>query len=373
MGRRKSSTSRGGEDLSSLFDLSTATIAEQLAAMLETESRPQYHIDDYLSPSTASTNTSRRSTTKRKQKRCTPESRSQIVKWLHDVADYLALPRESVSIAMSLTDRFMSVPSRRAEKALTDVTGYQLVAVSSLFIAAKNDSIHCLVDANTFVNASHGSYTAREIVDMESAILQSVEWRVCGTTSRAVAGHAIALLNKIVHRRAMSTCSSARLSARAMARKGAKKQIQTVVDFTRLQVELSVGDYELCVAHKPSTLAVASVLNSIELLDLDGSDVRSFSRTLEKLVGLDINSGDVESARHELHRVFDAQSESVMERSSRRRSLYSEVSDQSISLGDATPLPTKSRYVAPSPCAVNMNNLKTPLDLDSLLRSYAKS
>lgn len=356
MGRRKSSTSRG-DDLSSLFDLSTATIAEQLAAMLETESRPQYHIGDYLSPSTANTNNSRRSTSKRKLKRCTPDSRSQIVQWLHDVADYLALPRESVSIAMSLTDRFMSVPSRRAEKALTDVTVYQLVAVSSLFIAAKNDSKNCLVDAITFVNASHGSYTAREIVDMESAILQSVEWRVCGTTARAVAGHVIALLNKIVHRRAMSTCSGARLSARAVARKGAKEQIQTIVDFTRLQVELSVGDYELCVAHKPSTLAVASVLNSIELLDLDGSDVRSFSRTLEKLAGLDIHSGDVESARQELHRVFDTQSESVMERSARRESLSSqEVSDQSISLGDATPLPTKSRYV--SPCGVN-NSLST--------------
>ena len=368
MGRRKSSTSRG-EDLSSLFDLSTATIAEQFAAMLETESRPHYHIDDYLSA--ASANTSRRSTSKRKQKRCTSASRSQIVQWLNDVADYLALPRESVSIAMSLTDRFMSVPSRRAEKALTDVTVYQLVAVSSLFIAAKSDSTHCIVDAKTLVNASHESYTQREIVDMESAILQSVEWRVCGTTSWAVAGHAIALLNKIVHRRAMSTCSSARLSARAIARKGAKKQIQTVVDFTRLQVELSVGDYGLCVAHKPSTLAVASVLNSIELLDLDGSDVRSFSRTLEKLVGLDIHSGDVDSARKELHRVFDTQSVSVVERSSRRGSLSSEVSDQSISLGDATPLPTKSSYVAPSPCAVN--NMKTSLDIDSFLQSIAKS
>mmetsp|Transcript_30629 Transcript_30629/g.64796 ORF Transcript_30629/g.64796 Transcript_30629/m.64796 type:complete len:86 (+) Transcript_30629:307-564(+) len=81
---------------------------------------------------------------------------------------------------MSYVDRFMSSTSNnnnnkihaKVAEAKRDATIYQLVAIASLFLAAKQSDKLSTIDANVLVCVSHGSYSAREIIDMESTILE---------------------------------------------------------------------------------------------------------------------------------------------------------------------------------------------------------
>lgn len=188
----------------------------------------------------------------------------------------------------------------KAKEARRDATVYQLLALSSLFLAAKQSDKMALIDANILVAVSHESYSAQEIIDMESTIVEVLDWRLCCPTALGIAYHGIALLSKVIRN---------------------KRRISSVVDFCRLQIELSVVDYATSVLTSPSTVALASIVNSMELLDFDSQEKRAFSKILMNCTGLDIrsNNSDIAQTRVDLHQVFDRQSDSVMSRGAKNK------------------------------------------------------
>lgn len=224
---------------------------------------------------------------------------------------------------MNYVDRFMSSSSSSHPKVIeakSDATIYQLLSLTSLFIAAKAQDKFTIADTATIlVKVSHGSYTVDEILDMEQSILQVLDWRVTSKPSAwCISYHLIGLLAKKVivgrsHRRSSRNDDSS---------SSAKKIINSILDFTRLQIELSIVDYHTSVLCQPSSVALAAILNSMDLLEvLSSHEKRMFGRVLKEYLsvkeeGMDVYSKEIEQVRCELHHVFDCQSNNVMGRAS---------------------------------------------------------
>ena len=222
---------------------------------------------------------------------------------------------------MGYVDRFMSSSSSNdssschkkvVAEAKRDATIYQLVAISALFLAAKQSDKLSMIDAEILVRVSHGSYSVQEILAMENTLLDALQWRLCGPTSLSVAYHAIALLAKVVDRKQQQQRRGS--SSTAPGSSSNKQRISSVIDFTRLQIELAISDYATSVLRNPSTIALASILNSMELLDFTSQEKRSFGRALTDWTNLNSHSEEVADTRMELHQVFDRQSNDVMSR-----------------------------------------------------------
>ena len=304
------------DNMASLTRMSTMDIANQLNTMLEAESQLQYQCNDYLRGAAEPHQCSSR---RSQRKAVTPTSRGKIVQWLYDCVDYLELQRECVAIAMSYVDRFMSTASpingkslpkalhKKVAESKSDATVYQLLALSALFLAAKQSSkVSPVNNARVLVRVSHGSYSVQEIIEMESTLLSVLDWRLCGPTASSISYHLIALLSKSIDRKNKYNYKSSNKS---------DARIASVVDFTRLQIELAVSDYSTSVLRSPSAIALASILNSMELLDFTSHERTMFGRSLmASTKNLTLYSNDVEKARVELHDVFDRQSTTVMKR-----------------------------------------------------------
>lgn len=314
-------------DFSSFFHYPTVDIADRLQSMLETERRSQYQCRDYLyhhrrqsrrfsAPSSTFSSKAKVENSivaANNTNIVTPALRTKIVQWLYDCVDYLELSRESVAMAMSYVDRIISNSSRTmpaaamVAQAKQDSMMYQLVAVSSLFLAAKQNSSHHVrssssspIDACTLVRISHDSYSANEIIQMEKVVLEGLEWRLCGPTALSIAYDAIALLAKTLP-----------------SQPNKWRRVSSVLDFTRLQIEMSILDYNSSVLRSPSTIAMASIVNAMELLDFTSREKHAFSRILKKLLIFQediFQSPQVDKARAELHNVFDWQSSNVIDR-----------------------------------------------------------
>lgn len=281
---------KDSDDLFSIFRLSTGELVDQTLVLLEQENSPHYKCRDYLRSSSSSSS---------KESRVSAEARAKVARWLADIVDYFSLQRQTVAMAMSYVDIFVSLRHERAaSEARRSVTKFQLLALVCLSIATKSLEVAHL-DVETLVTASQGCYCADDIREMEIIVLNALQWRLCAPTSLPIAHRAIALLTKVVPR----------------LKNGANKHSSVtscLVEFTRLQLELAVTDYTSSVLRKPSTVALASILNSMDLLDFDNRERTAFSRVVSELTGLDIHSIDVLQARQELNEVFDKQSEDVI-------------------------------------------------------------
>ena len=359
--------------LTLLFHEPTIDIANRLNTLLETERKPQYQCHDYLEATATNTasNDSCYSTSinsnadssrirrlssmssssinnnNNKKKIVTPTARSKIIFWLNDCVDYLEVSRECVAVAMSYVDRVMSsstintaarhhllhrhLKNSIIHKAREDVTIYQLLSLSALYIAIKQFATLSLssssssnnhnrvgggviIDVNALVRLSHGSYTSSEITDMETNILNILDWHICDVTAWSVSLTVIGLLSKTLRHTSEN-----------------KKRIVSVVDFTRLQVELSVSDYSTSVlcpsSSSSSVVAFGAIMNSLDLLDFTKKEKHAFQRVMYNYTNVDLGSSDIEKMSNELQYVFDTRSDSVMERSSSSSCIRSDNGD----------------------------------------------
>mmetsp|Transcript_21275 Transcript_21275/g.30456 ORF Transcript_21275/g.30456 Transcript_21275/m.30456 type:complete len:415 (-) Transcript_21275:60-1304(-) len=282
-------TKPDSDDLFSIFRLSTGELVDQTLVLLEQENSPHYKCRDYLHSNSSSS----------KESRVSAEARAKVARWLADIVDYFSLQRQTVAMAMSYVDIFVSLRhERRASEARRSVTKFQLLALVCLSIATKSLEVAHL-DVETLVTASQGCYSADDIREMEIIVLNALQWRLCAPTSLPIAHRAIALLTKVIPR--LKNEANKRSSVTSC-----------LVEFTRLQLELAVTDYTSSVLRKPSTVALASILNSMDLLDFDNRERTAFSRVVSELTGLDIHSIDVLQARQELNEVFDKKSDDVI-------------------------------------------------------------
>lgn len=310
------STASATKSLHSIFDLPTIDLIDRVGVMLSQESQSHYITKDYLKPSS-------RDSHSRAKKSITPVARAKIVRWLYDIVDYFELERTTVAMAMSYMDRFMSTTAGKSSRS---ITSYQLSCLACVFLATKTiETAH--LDVDLLVKASRGCYNRQEILDAEKEILDALNWRVCDVTPSCLSSHLLGLLIKVVPMDSRTT--------------------ESLVDFTRFQVELSVAEYT-CALRRPSTIALAAVLNSMELLDFTSSQKAVYHRVIQS-IGLSFSSR-VREACNELNMILDRQSEDITSRMS-TLSVSFRSADSAV-----TPLPLprkKSMDCDPSPTCVD--------------------
>ena len=153
-----------------------------------------------------------------------PSMRSLTVSWMVEVAAEYGLHTETLAVAVSLLDRFLSAAHRVHRSAI------QLAALAALLVATKHEEA-AFPPAAELATMAGGGCSGGDVVRMEAAMLQAVGFRVAAPTPAA----ALALL-------ARHAAAPPPIVARA----------------TYL-LELALLAYEALV-HAPSALAAAAIV-----------------------------------------------------------------------------------------------------------------
>ena len=113
--------------------------------------------------------------------------RKAMIDWCFTVSDsFDRISRESVSIAASILDRYLSSGKGRSAEALPrnerGRRNFQLASITSFYTAAKIAEPASL-GMKMLLKLCRGFYTEREIVTMEKDILSALDWRITLSTT----------------------------------------------------------------------------------------------------------------------------------------------------------------------------------------------
>ena len=171
--------------------------------------------------------------------------------WSYQLTDMTSLSRLAVSRAMHYLDRFLATSSthnnKHAHQALHNKREYQLASMTCLYISIKLYE-PLTMDASLLSEISQGCYTAKDVTDMENIILNALEWKMNGPTSQEFVSLLLGLLEPSGYRYDVDVLGS-------------------LYDVSKFQCELASTDYDLSVRYKPSEVGLASILNSMDVMD----------------------------------------------------------------------------------------------------------
>lgn len=188
-----------------------------------------------------------------------PSCRRLMVQWCNQIADFCHYQRETVAIATSCLDRFLS--TREGQSTLYDRDQYQLAVMTSLYIAVKIHEREAM-DPKLVSNLSRGAHSPEAIEAMESKILNAIQWRVNPPTAYSFVQQILSLVpvEFLGH-----------------------VERETVLELTRLQLEVSTVEYEFSMI-RASAIAYASLLNSIESISVDGMYIARFESMMNQVL-----------------------------------------------------------------------------------------
>ena len=245
-------------DTTALYKMSIDDITSRLIAMQQQEDdeTSSYARIDYLS-SLSSTTTISEAT-----KVDHISSRSKMAQWSYQLTDMTSLSRLAVSRSMNYLDRYLVAAATTLQQQsntnasnnnnthpnpIKDKRYYQLLSMTCLYISIKLYE-PLSMDASLLSEISAGCYTTKEILDMESNILNTLSWKVNGVTSQEYVSLMLGLLDPTKFDYDMDIVGS-------------------LLDVSKYQCELSTLDYDLSTQYDCGTIALASILNSMEVLE----------------------------------------------------------------------------------------------------------
>ncbi len=220
---------------------------DQLSTMLAQESVDAYLCVDYL-------NLLNPLSGEGENENCTPidvSCRVKMTQWCYHLVDYSNFKRSTVSVAMSLLDRYLSAFSACpcAQQAIECRKTFQLACMSTLFMAMKmNEDTD--FDSRHLSSLSREAYTAQDILDMERQILHTLKWRLNAPVALDFLKYLMSVLPSFQDERQRRICLS-------------DDTLSSIFDLCAFQIEVAVGDYYF-VTQKQSTIAIASFLNVLE-------------------------------------------------------------------------------------------------------------
>lgn len=142
-----------------------------------------------------------------------------------------------------------------------------------------------VLDANLTSKLSRGLHSPEEITTMEFDILVALNWKVNGPTPLQFVNYILELLPP---------------SAKSIA--------PALYAHSHFQTELAAGDYAFVPNLRQSTIALASILNSLGVVEQDDSiplnECTQFVRSISNSFDLDIDSPMVHAIRGRLRKSF---------------------------------------------------------------------
>lgn len=166
--------------------------------------------------------------------------RLQMIGWCFQVIDYIHFNRETVIVAISYLDRFLSGGSPRAKIVMRNRKEYQLAAMTTLYMAIKLYE-PTIITTTLLSQLSKGGYSPSEFMQMEIDILFGLQWLLNGPTPMSFLGMYQSLLPSRIC--GIST--------------------DEIIESARYQIEVSVGDYKLAI-QRPSNVAIAALVQSVK-------------------------------------------------------------------------------------------------------------
>ena len=247
---------------------------------------------------------------------------------LHQVVDFCKFSRETVAIAMSILDRFLSTQQGRS--AIFDSADFQLAAMTSLYTAVKIHEPE-VMSAQLVSTLSRGAHSEAEVKVMERRILQSVKWHVNPPTSLSFVRSFLDLLPSDFLDEATKS---------------------TLYEVSKYQTELVVADYSLVIV-PASTIAYASLVNALEGVCLDRTVLGFVSSILAQAAGLDMLSATLVHVQGQLFEAVTQQTAHTSSPASKRAPKSAQVAGGSSCgmVSQATGKPRRGSYKA-SPCTV---------------------
>ena len=233
--------------------------------------------------------------------------RAKMVQWCTQVTDYCEFSRETVAVALSYVDRYLSIISRAERKQqqqqqqqyhqyftdeqrapLHNRKEYQLLCMTALHTAVKiREPLE--MDTETVAELSRGIYTAADVAWMEQQLLQVLGWRLAGPTSLDFCRHLVKLVAA---------------AANGDSDSDSDRVAEAMVELCQLQTELASADYRFVPLH-PSTVAVSSILNAIEALGEEvivPTERLAMVETIRRVTRIDVSAKEIGLCRDELMR-----------------------------------------------------------------------
>eukprot|EP01135_Chromosphaera_perkinsii_P004495 Nk52_evm19s284 gene=Nk52_evmTU19s284 len=176
-----------------------------------------------------------------------PWMRRDVVEWIMEIIELHNFHAETLALSVNFFDRVLSMCK-------VSVAYVQLVAAAALLIASKLKETNPI----SLKNLSHSidyAYTVAEITKMESIILAKLQWEV-----NAVVPHEV--LEQIMYR----------LQYTGLEAKKLRKYTQAFID-------MAFTEYEF-LKYKPSLVAAAGLICSLEFCGFSGHRVRDISSIL---------------------------------------------------------------------------------------------
>jgi len=201
--------------------------------------------------------------------------RSKMLKWCFQVADCGLCKRETVVVASSYLDRFLSSGTPRAMDVIKTRKTYQLASITTLYMAIKLFEPFELDIAGLAIFCKK-AFTVKDFVQMENDILSALNWRVHGPTANSFLEHFFALVPTEISIQ--------------------NKPIwQRVIQISKQYIELTLDDF-FFVTEKPSIVAVAIISNSLKHIPhnlLNAADRLNFFLRIANVSTIDIRSEEI--------------------------------------------------------------------------------
>ncbi len=233
-------------------------MADSLSVMMQKE-QTVYQRCDYLSYQEPSSTSPRV---------VDEDVRTTMVDWCYSFIDVCQFDRENVAIAMEMVDRFLSKSSEESEAVLRDRMKFQLLTMTSLYVTFKTYGRTAL--AIDFISSiSQDLYTVQEIEAMEWTLLNELSWCISAPTCVHMAHHILTLI-----------------SMQVPLDKPTRKFIRDEMNY---QAEYIVRDYYF-VTQRPSTMAIATMLNALDLLSKRQRNCRNICRALVTVMNDEFDS-----------------------------------------------------------------------------------
>ena len=247
-------------EIETMASWNASTLAESLAVMLQQE-QTTYRSCNYLHPQSSSSPVNLRVVDE--------EVRTKMVDWCYSFVDTCQFERKSVAMAMEMVDRFLSKSSKVSEAVLCDCMQFQLLTITALYVVVKiNGETSLAIDFIVYIHQD--LYTIKEIESMERTLLNELAWRISAPISGHMAHH---ILSLVVGAEQVSLD---------------KTTWNFILDEMTFQAEKAVRDYYF-VTQRPSTIAIAAMLNVIDLLS-EKHDCRSLCCALDSVMNDDFDS-----------------------------------------------------------------------------------
>mmetsp|Transcript_15666 Transcript_15666/g.33083 ORF Transcript_15666/g.33083 Transcript_15666/m.33083 type:complete len:293 (+) Transcript_15666:183-1061(+) len=200
--------------------------------------------------------------------------RRAMVTWLSQVQKTLSLSPESVWIAMSFFDRYLSSGKGKSQEALKSKRYFQLAAITAFYTAIKIYE-PVVLGIDMLIEICRGSYKKYEVIEMEKDILSALDWRVACHTPMEFATYLLELLPKQYHSDELL------------------EMCQEHIDFALTDIYFSC-----C---KPSVIAISALASSLtESCRLSLSEKQTFWLTLSELCSFDLAQTEVIATQQRL-------------------------------------------------------------------------